>query len=174
MFGRIEKARALLAAVIAVSSMHSVPLRLIADPQHEAGTQAPAPLAPVEYVNAKYRFRFHLPPTWKGYIILTRDWEGGEPGKDGVIERGPVIVIRHPEWTASNPREDIPIMVFSRAQWKSVEEDNLIVSAAPIGPSELGHNRKYVFALPPRYNYDFLTGYEEVDTIVQSRPLCAF
>jgi hypothetical protein len=45
------------------------------------------------------------------------------------------------------------------------------VSAAPIPPSELGRNSSYVFALPARYNFAFLPGYEAVDKLLQGKPL---
>lgn len=61
-------------------------------------------------------------------------------------------------------------MIFTLRQWN----ENLIVSAAPIGPSELGRNSRYVFALPPRYNYAFPDGYEEVEQILKDKPLHPF
>lgn len=61
-------------------------------------------------------------------------------------------------------------MVFTLAQWS----EDLIVSAAPIGPSELARNAHYVFALPPRYNFAFPDGYQEVEAILQAKPLHAF
>jgi hypothetical protein len=82
-----------------------------------------------------------------------------------------MISIRHPEWTAENPRQDIPIMIFTTAQWNSLQQGKFHIGAAPIGPSELGRNAKYVFALPARYNYAFPTGYEEVESILKSDPL---
>ena len=101
-------------------------------------------------------------------------WEGlslkeSEQGK--VIERGPIISFRHPLWTSANPRQDIPIMAFTLAQWNSLQKEEFHIGAAPIGPSELGHNSKYVFALPARYNYAFLPGYEEVENILKGNPL---
>jgi hypothetical protein len=62
-------------------------------------------------------------------------------------------------------------MVFTKAQWKLVGEGKLIVSAAPIGPGILGRNAKYVFALPPRFDYEDRPGREEVGAIIQSHPL---
>ena len=41
-------------------------------------------------------------------------------------------------------------------------------------PSELGRNTSYVFALPARYNYAFPTGYNEVEEILQNKPLHPF
>ena len=60
-------------------------------------------------------------------------------------------------------------MVFTHAEWKLVTEEKLIVSAAPIGPSELGSNARYTFALPPRYNFDYATGWQEVESLVQHK-----
>jgi hypothetical protein len=89
-------------------------------------------------------------------------------------EKGPLILIGHPLSTKDNPRQHIPIMIFTKAQWQLVEEDKLIVSAAPVGPSELGRNSKYVFALPPRFDYADIDGRQEVGEILQHHPLHAF
>jgi hypothetical protein len=61
-------------------------------------------------------------------------------------------------------------MIFTLAQWSQ----DLIVSAAPVPPSELGRNTRYVFALPPRYNFAFPDGFQEVEAIVEGKPLHAF
>jgi len=37
----------------------------------------------------------------------------------------------------------------------SLQQEKFHIGAAPINPSELGRNTKYVFALPARYNYAF-------------------
>jgi len=123
----------------------------------------------IEYTNSKYGFSVTLPASWKGYRIIWSTWQGHLPGDGGTIH-GPALQIRHPRWTAENPREDIPIMIYSIAQWKA----NPIVSAAPIDPNELGRNRKYVFALPPRWDFDELEGVEEAETIVSHNPLRTF
>ena len=128
----------------------------------------------VVYENTQYGFEFSLPVSWKGYTIITDKWEGlsiGDPQGEKVVESGPLISIRHPQWTSKNPRQDIPIMVFTIKQWDSLQQDKFHIGAAPIGPSELGRNSKYVFALPARYNYAFPTGYEEVENILKGKPL---
>jgi hypothetical protein len=71
-------------------------------------------------------------------------------------------------------RQDIPIMAFTPAQWQLIEKEDMAVSAAPMGPSELGRNAKYVLALPARYNFACLPGWEEVDEILQHKALQAF
>ena len=128
-----------------------------------------------QYKSYQYGFCFSLPETWKGYTTTLDQWEGSSQGPNGesTVARGPIISLRHPEWTAVDPRQDIPIMVFTRAQWRALENGDFWVSAAPIGPSELGRNSKYVFALPPRFEYAFPTGVEEVLEIVKNRPLRA-
>ena len=64
-------------------------------------------------------------------------------------------------------------MIFTKAQWKAIKAEKVAVSAAPIPPSKLGENSKYVFALPARYNFAFPAGYEEVDKIMEGKPLTA-
>lgn len=64
-------------------------------------------------------------------------------------------------------------MVFTRKQWDALQKDAFHIGAAPIGPSELGRNHKYVLALPARYNFTDLPGLEEVDQIVRGKSLHA-
>ena len=124
-----------------------------------------AEVFPIVYKNEKYQFSFDLPASWKGYTIITEKENGGPYTR---------IIIRHPKWTEEVPYEDIPIMIFTLSLWKKVESEELIVSAAPFPPGELGRNKKYVFALPPRYNYDFSMEYEEVEAIIRSHSLQAY
>jgi hypothetical protein len=135
----------------------------------------------LEYRNTQYGFTFSLPADWKGYSIVTEKWQGfpintstAGSSTTGAGIFGPELLIRHPLWTATNPRQDIPIMVFTIAQWDLVQQMKLSVGAAPIAPSELGRNATYVFALPARYNYAFQTGYQEVETILAGKPLQGF
>ncbi|WP_018963611.1 hypothetical protein [Coprothermobacter platensis] len=131
----------------------------------------------IQYKNTDFGFTFSLPKTWEGYQVVMQEWQGyrtdkvsnGQPD-----EKGPIIVLRNPKWTASSPYQDIPIMVFTHAQWNNVNSELLSVSAAPMPPTELGENSKYVFALPPRYNYAYPNGWEEVDQIINTKPLKAF
>lgn len=128
----------------------------------------------IVYKNTQYGFNFPLPESWKNYEIVTGKWEGlsiNDSAGEKVVETGPMISIRHPLWTSANPRQDIPIMVFTLAQWNSLQKEEFHIGAAPIGPSELGRNNKYVFALPARYNFAFPTGFEEVEDILKGKPL---
>lgn len=128
----------------------------------------------VLYLNRDYGFSFQLPSTWRGFAVKECFWQGHPTdAREGAEEEGPLIVIRHPLSTEPHPREDIPIMVFTRAQWRRIENQSLAVSAAPIPPSLIGRNHLYVFATPPRFFYDYLDGYQEVLEILRSKPLRA-
>jgi len=127
----------------------------------------------IEYRNREYGFCFTLPESWKGFRLLWSEWQGSVLTTNGEVAhvlRGPKLQIRHPKWTQENPREDMPIMIFTIAQWN----ESPIVSAAPFGPAELGRNRKYVFAVPPRWDYDFSEGYEEAEKILTPASLHTF
>lgn len=128
-------------------------------------------VAAIVYINVQYGFHFALPGTWEGYTVVTDTWEGTPAGSDTVTESGPLLSIRHPSWTEDEPRQDIPIMVFTLAQWDGLEAEEFHIGAAPIGPSELGRNGTYVFALPARYNFAYLPGTEEVAEILEGNPL---
>lgn len=131
----------------------------------------------MSYKNEAYGFSITLPTSWTGYSIVTSTWDGytsdNERG-DVTIAHGPLIAIRNPQWTSAKPYQDIPIMVFTLHQWNSLQQEQFHIGAAPIEPSELGRNARYVFALPARYNYAFPLGYEEVDRVLQSKPLKTF
>lgn len=131
----------------------------------------------VRYVNKDYGFDVALPDSWKGYSIATENWQGysiADASGQKLVAEGPQLSVRHPLWTNEKPRQDIPVMVFTLAQWDDMSADKFHIGAAPINPSELGRNNKYVFALPARYNFAFPEGYEEVDHIMAGSPLHAF
>jgi beta-lactamase regulating signal transducer with metallopeptidase domain len=128
----------------------------------------------IVYSNTDFGFDVKLPADWKGYTIVEDTWQGTNlSGKDAgkVIESGTKLLLRNPNWTKKNPYQDIPIMIFTKEQWKAIEAEEVAVSAAPVPPSKLAENSKYVFALPPRYNFAFPTGYEEVEKIMDSNPI---
>ena len=152
---------------------------------HNTSQLPPTPIIPpvtistsIEYTNNQYDFTFTLPDDWQGYTIVTSIWNGN--GNEACLLNecppitGPEILIRNPKWTTTNKWQDIPIMIFTPDQWTDVLNASLVVSAAPIPPTELGHNSNYIFALPARYNYAFPDGWQEVNTIIQSNPLSAF
>jgi hypothetical protein len=128
----------------------------------------------ITYSNSQYGFTFNLPEGWKNYWIVTEQWEGTALAAEQsgqVVETGPIIKIRHPQWSESEPRQDIPLMIFTTDQWEALQREEFSVGAAPTPPGELGRNANYVFALPARYNYAFPTGYEEVEQILEGQPL---
>jgi len=149
-------------------------------PSSTTSTSTSASSSPVTYTNSTYGFTFSLPADWQGYAIVTSTWSGtGDeacPASGCPKVTGPEILIRNPQWTAANPYQDIPIMVFTHSEWDAVATTSptLIVSAAPIPPSELGENANYVFALPPRYDYAYPSGWQEVESIIANNPLHAF
>jgi hypothetical protein len=128
----------------------------------------------IVYRNTEYGFSFSLPESWQDYTIITEQWKGlalEGSQNDEIVETGPLILLRHPQWTSEEPRQDIPIMVFTLNQWNLLQQEKFHIGAAPMGPKELGRNEQYVFALPARYNYAFPTGYEEVENILEGNPL---
>lgn len=140
----------------------------------EAGPYDRAQPQAVVYQNTQYGFKFALPDSWRGFTVVNDKWVGNaidNAAGDVPVETGPLLSIRHPQWTAEHPRQDIPIMIFTVAQWNALQQEKFHIGAAPIGPRELGRNQAYVFTLPARYNYAFPTGFEEVETILSGNPL---
>ncbi len=138
--------------------------------------QAPkvaAAQASIVYRNSAYGFCFVLPESWKGYTIVSEQWSGTILSSGKAVQ-GPQLLVRNPKWTAEKPYQDIPIMIFTPEEWQQVEAVTISVSAAPIGPSELGRNSKYVFALPPRWIgfYDTL-GQDELNAWMSQNRLQA-
>ena len=134
--------------------------------QQVSNNYAPAPTVGVVYKNETYGFSLNLPDSWKGYTVTTVPFTSF----DKTITYGQTVTLRSPDWTAQNPTMDIPIEVFTVAQWNIWQVSNFdgYPTAAPIGPTERAQNAKYVFATAPRYNFSFLPGFEEVETIIQN------
>ncbi len=126
----------------------------------------------ITYKNTMYGFDFTLPANWQGYSVVAETWNGSAL-KNTTAQSGPKLLIRNPRWTAAAPYEDIPLLVFTIPQWNAYLAEDFSVSAAPILAQELARNNKYVFALPPRWNFDNSLGYEEATAIVAGNPLHA-
>lgn len=139
-------------------------------------SSAPATLpTPIVYHNTQYGFCFLLPANWKGYTIVRQKWNGtmldAQKPDTQKTQSGPQLLIRNPKWTEDDPWQDIPIMIFTPSQWKLVAADNMAVSAAPIGPAELGRSKSYVFALPPRWiGFADAQGMDEVQALMNQNP----
>lgn len=125
------------------------------------------------YTNTDFNFTFELPLTWSGFTVVDGKWVGTNSATGKTVETGPLISLRNPLWTVAEKRQDIPIMVFTIAQWTALTAEDFHIGAAPISPSELARNNNYVFALPARYNYAFPAGYQEVEEILKANPLQA-
>lgn len=132
---------------------------------------------PFEYKNTDFGFSIMLPEDWRGYTVTLDTWTGNAINDqlgEVAYTTGTVVSIHNPKWTAEKPYQDIPIMVFTPKQWSDLVSEKFHIGAAPIGPSVLGQNAKYVFALPARYNFAFPPGYEEVEQILEARSFKAF
>ncbi len=140
----------------------------------QTAPQETATSTAVVYRNDEFGFTFAMPDSWRGFLIVHTTWEGNSLLAPSTTQTGTKILIRHPQWTADQPYEDIPVLVFTIAQWNLYLAEAFTVSAAPVPAIELGKNNQYVFALPPRWNFDYLEGYEEAEAIVASSPLTAF
>jgi len=140
-------------------------------------TPTATPSTGAVYRNATYGLMIRLPDDWKGFTTVPKNWQAWEVSTGNMVATGPEVVLRHPLWTAAKPYEDLPIMVFTTAQWQKVKGPNDViwtVSAAPFPPAPLASNSNYVFALPPRYNYDFAQGFQALDDAVHAGAVSAF
>jgi hypothetical protein len=153
---------AILVGLLIISKNYSKTEVVVQNPENQK----------VVYSNLQYGFSFTLPDSWKGYSVVTEEWRGFDMDstyeKPAPTKTGPIIHIRHPAWTESVPRQDIPVMVFTLEDWNLIVSEKLSVGAAPIPPRELGRNSKHVFAIPARYNYAYPVGFEEVDEIINN------
>lgn len=127
----------------------------------------------ITYKNTEYGFNFSLPANWQGYSVVSGTWQG-TPLTNTLAQSGPKLLIRNPKWTQAAPYEDLPILVFTISQWDSYRAENFAVSAAPIPASELARNNKYVFALPPRWDFDYSLDVKEAQDIFAVKPIQAF
>jgi hypothetical protein len=128
---------------------------------------------PVRYHSARYDLTFYLPASWRDYSVSVQqlDDERYSPAEDRqvIVGHTPMITLRHPQWQASAPYQDIPILVFTRAQWDALHHGELWPSIFAGGVmDELWHSRRFVFAMSSRYNAaDEVRGWKEVADIVE-------
>jgi hypothetical protein len=120
------------------------------------------PALPLCYDSKECGLAVFLPATWQGYSVLIQQW-------DSETGHGPMITLRHPRWKARAPYQDIPILVFTRAQWDSLHQGQLWPSLYTGGVMyEMWHNQEYVFGISSRYNAaDDVQGWKEVAWIVE-------
>ena len=130
-----------------------------------------APTDKSVYTNSEYGFELILTKAWSGFNVEKSSWQGWVINTGEQKYSGVKIVIKNPQTTASQQYQDIPIMVFTHDIWNMVKGENptVSVSAAPIGPAEIGENTKYVFATPPRwYGFTDAIGFEEAVNILKT------
>lgn len=133
----------------------------------------PPSTAGVTYTNDQYGYKVSLPQNWRGYSVVTAAWTGDPVEQGAAATTGPLVALRNPQWTAQHPYQDIPLMIFTLAQWADLQQGKFHIGAAPINPSLLAFNEKYVIALPARYNYAFPEGWQEVDRLLQNHAVRA-
>ncbi len=126
---------------------------------------------PLRYHDTKSGFTFYLPDSWSGYSVLHKEWHGTTyvPAKDEAVTvaRGPVLVFRHPKWTASKPYQDMTVVVYTRSQWHAERQGVGSCTYFAGGTMvEIGHNRNYVFAMSTHEGKAELEGWREVNQIV--------
>lgn len=165
----------LMSVALIGCGINHVQSQLEASSKSDQGTDSAIVSEETVYKNTQYGFEFSLPDSWKGYTVVQDKWEGAadEAEQPKTAEAGVTLLLRHPQWRSEKLRQDIPIMVFTLAQWESLTADKFHIGAAPMNPSEIGRNSKYVFAIPARYNYAFPEGYEEVEQVLKGTPLKA-
>ncbi|MFA5841900.1 MAG: hypothetical protein WC835_03015 [Candidatus Paceibacterota bacterium] len=139
--------------------------------------ECPGQTTAIKYINAEYGLSVSLPESWKGYSVSIDKWTGnafGDQLGDIAVAEGPVVSIHNPGWTAVNTYQDIPVMIFTITEWNNLQTDKFHIGAAPINPSELARNSRYVFALPARYNFAYPEGFEEVERIIADKSVTSF
>ena len=119
----------------------------------------------VAYVNQQYGFELRLPVAWRGFKVETKTWSAGSLKKGKPSEFGPLIVLHCPSGDEGLDK-NIPIMVFTRQQWKRV--DYLKTSAAQYWTGAIDRNRSYVFAMPAHWQFTSDMSPEEIGEILHS------
>ena len=172
----MNKNKIITLVLIIITVLGFVAYLMYSKNQSMPSTTEPTPTVKTSllYSNADFGFTFALPESWKGYLIINNTWESNSLKDTGNKQTGPKLLIRNPKWTQAVRYEDIPVLVFTIAQWNSYKAESFSVSAAPILASELGRNNVYVFALPPRWDFDYSEGYQEAQNIIKSNPLKVF
>lgn len=128
---------------------------------------------PVCYHNWQNGLTFYLPASWRGYSVSIMQLEDQKysPAQDEriTVSYTPMITLQNPTSCESSPYQDIPILVFTRAQWDDLNHADLWPSYFAGGVmDELWHNQKYVFAMSSRYNAeDDVRGCAEVARIIE-------
>jgi hypothetical protein len=102
--------------------------------------------SPVIYRNAQYGLEFSLPSSWRGFTAAVEEVSTFNDKPEPVA----VITIRHPHWRKNTPWQDIPIVVFTRAQWQAHLNEYLYAGGTV---DEIEYNSTYVFAIWSQFNW---------------------
>jgi hypothetical protein len=148
----------------ALMALFAIACGCLNPPSHPAGLG-------VRYHDTQSGFTFYLPATWRGYSVLNKQWEGQTylPANDTTVTvaHGPVIVLRHPRWTISEPRQDITFLVYTHTQWDEEHQGKCSCTYYAGGTMlEMWHNHTYVFAMSTHDSKAELNGWREVNEIV--------
>ena len=127
----------------------------------------------VVYRNTQYGFDFFLPDNWQGYSVVSTTWQGTALVGTATVS-GHKLLIRNPKWTTAAPYEDLPVLIFTVTEWEAYQAGTFSISAAPFPATQLARNSQYVFALPPRWDFDYSLDFAEAQAIMASTPLKAF
>lgn len=130
-------------------------MAVLATSCHSLKSASRSPGLPLRYYNAQYDFTFFLPANWRGHSVLIQQWDAPLHSVDNQTEvgreRGPIIVLRNPQWKVNDHYQDIPILVFTRSQWVACEGQQRFFPYACGLIGELWHNPEYVFGMWTRY-----------------------
>ena len=86
--------------------------------------------------------------------------------RTAIVEHGPMIVLRHPQWKPDDRYQDIWVLVFTRRQWDAEHHGKFVVGVGGMD-KEIAYNPNYVFAISSRFNGDEnVKGWEEAGRIV--------
>jgi hypothetical protein len=150
--------------VPAIAALFAVGCGSLNHPSHPAGLA-------LRYHDGKFGFTFYLPESWRGYSVLHKQWQGQTyiPAHDTniTVTRGPVIVLRHPQWKASEPHQDITFLVYTRKQWDGERQGKFSSTYYAGGTMvEMWHSPKYVFTMSTHDGKAELKSWREVNEIV--------
>lgn len=121
------------------------------------------------YQNKEYGFKLDLPSSWKNYSVIVDFWEGRFLDGSEKQTQGSKIIIKNSQSTEAQCWQDLIVLIFNKQEWDMIEQENLSVSAAPIGPQKIGENQNYIFALPPRWvGFTDCLGQDEAQEIMKT------
>ena len=108
-----------------LSSLFVCGVALLATSCHSLKTASQPSDLPLRYRNAQYDLTFFLPASWRGCSVLVQEWDAPLYSADYQTEiggeRGPIVVLRNPQWKVDDHYQAIPMMVFTPSQGVACE-----------------------------------------------------